>query len=148
MSRRFEKIADGIESVADAMAAGKPFESAFYEFCENSRLPLYFKAQVGYGVLERLGIDMDEQSRSVPFSQLLEWKSRSETIREMVPLPSDKEMRKALSRPSRTDSPFWEAQGHKHQTDGLSLLERIYTVYEQLEAASASNMTRKGVADV
>ncbi|MBQ6207961.1 MAG: hypothetical protein IJK52_12875 [Oscillospiraceae bacterium] len=134
MGRRFAKIADGIVSVTDAMAAGKSFESAFYEFCENSSLPLYFKAQVGYGVLERMGIDMTERLRSVPFSQLLEWKNRSETIREMVPVPSDKEMLKTLSRPSRTDSPLWEAQGHRHQTDELSLLERVYMVHEQLEA--------------
>lgn len=134
MGRRFEKIADGIASVADAMAAGKPFESAFSEFCENSRLPLYFKAQVGYGVLEYLGIDMDETLRRVPFAQLLEWKSRSGTIREMVPLPSDKEMRKVLSRKAVTDSPLWEAQGHKHLTDGMSLPERIYAVHEQIKA--------------
>ena len=134
MRRRFTKIADGIVSVADAMAEGKPFEAAFYEFCENSEIPLYFKAQVGYGVLERLGIDMNAELRSVPFSQLLEWKSRSETIREMVPLPSDKEMRKTLSRPSRTNSPLWEAQGHRHQADELTLLERIYAVHKHLAA--------------
>ena len=119
--------------MSDAVAAGKPFESAFYEFCENSRLPFYFKAQVGYGVLEYLGIDMSEKSRSIPFSQLLKWKNRSATIREMVPVPSDKEMRKVLSRKTVTDSPLWEAQGHRHQSDGLSLLERIHTVHEQLK---------------
>lgn len=132
MSRRFAKIADGIVSVADAMAAGKSFESAFYEFCENSRLPLYFKAQVGYGILEHMGIDMNAELRSVPFSQLLKWKNRFATIRDMVPIPSDKEMRKILSRPSRTDSRLWEAQGHRHQADELSLLERIYAVHEQI----------------
>ena len=134
MRRRFRKITDGIESVADAMAAGKPFEPAFYEFCENARLPLYFKAQVGYGVLEHMGLDMTEELRNVPFSQLLKWKSRSETIRAMVPIPSDKEMRKVLSRRTVTNSPLWEAQGHQHQDDGMSLLERIYTVHEQLKA--------------
>ena len=133
MSRRFGKIADGIVSVADAVAAGEPFESAFCEFCESSRLPFYFKAQVGYGALERLGIDMDAKMRSVPFSQLLAWKRRSAAIRDMVPLPSDKEMRKVLSRPSRTNSQLWEAQGHRHQADGMSLLERIYAVHERLE---------------
>ena len=134
MRRRFAKVADGIVSVAEAVSAGKSFEAAFYEFCENSEIPLYFKAQVGYGVLERLGIDMTEGLRSVPFSQLLKWKSRSETIREMVPLPSDKEMLKTLSRLSRTDNPLWEAQGHRHQTNELSLLERVYMIHEQLEA--------------
>ena len=133
MRRRFGKITDGIESVADAVAAGKPFESAFYEFCENSKIPLYFKAQVGYGVLEYLGIDMTEELRKIPFSQLLKWKSRSETIRAMVPIPSDKEMRKILSRRTVTNSPLWEKQGYKHQSDGLSLLERIHTVHEQLK---------------
>ena len=132
MSRRFAKIADGIVSVADAMAAGKSFESAFYEFCENSRLPLYFKAQVGYGVLEHMGIDMNEKLRSVPFSQLLKWKNRSAAIRDMVPLPDDRKMRKVLSRPSRTNSGLWETQGHEHKTDGLSLLERVYAVHEQI----------------
>ena len=134
MHRRFQKIANGIISVADAVVAGRPFESAFCEFCENSRLPFYFKAQVGYGVLECLGIDMSEKSRSAPFLQLLKWKSRSETIRAMVPVPSDKEMRKILSRKAVTDSPLWEAQGHQHHPDGLSLLERIYMVHEQLQA--------------
>ena len=132
MNRRFVKIADGIVSVADAMAAGKSFVSAFYEFCESSRLPLYFKAQVGYGVLEHMGIDMNAELRSVPFSQLLKWKNRFARIRDMVPIPSDKEMRKILSRPSRTDSRLWEAQGHEHQTDGMTLLERVYMVHEQI----------------
>ena len=134
MGRRFEKITNGIISVSDAVAAGEPFESAFYEFCESSRLPFYFKAQVGYGVLERLGIDMDEQLRGVPFSQLLKWRSRSATIQEMVPLPSDKEIWKVLSRKSVTDSPLWEKQGHCHRADGVSLLERIYGIHEQLKA--------------
>ena len=125
MRRRFAKVADGIVSVAEAVSAGKSFEAAFYEFCENSEIPLYFKAQVGYGVLECLGIDMNEPSRSIPFSQLLKWKTRSETICDMVPVPSDKEMRKILSRPSR-------AERRMLRTDGLSLLERIYAVHEQI----------------
>ena len=125
MRRRFAKVADGIVSVAEAVSAGKSFEAAFYEFCENSEIPLYFKAQVGYGVLECLGIDMNEPSRSIPFSQLLKWKTRSETIWDMVPVPSDKEMRKILSRPSR-------AERRMRRTDGLSLLERIYAVHEQI----------------
>ena len=133
MSRRFGKIADGIVSVADAVAAGEPFESAFCKFCESSRLPFYFKAQVGYGALERLGIDMDVKMRSVPFSQLLEWKDKSAAIRDMVPLPSDKEMRKVLSRPSWASNPLLKARGCEHWTDGMSLLERIYAVHERLE---------------
>lgn len=89
----------------------------------------YMKAQVMYSL-----ILYSSMPTTLAFRFILDW--RTEILRDglsaNVDVPDNDKMRKILSRPSQTKSGLWERQGHRHQTDGLSLLERIYAVHEQM----------------
>ena len=93
----------------------------------------YTKAQVMYALILFFFQNSDTPT-DLAFDFILDW--RREILRDGLfanaSIPDDVRVSAMLSRPSWTDSKLWEAQGHEHQTDGLSLLERIYTVHEQI----------------
>ena len=95
----------------------------------------YMKAQVMYRLI-LWSLAVSDTPTSLAFDFILEW--RDEILRDGLfanaDIPDDRKMRRALSRPSQTASRLWEAQGHEHQADGTSLLERIYAIHEQLKA--------------
>ena len=93
----------------------------------------YTKAQVMYALILFFFQNSDTPT-DLAFDFILDW--RREILRDGLfanaSIPDDVQMSAMLSRPSWTDSKLWEAQGHEHQTDGLSLLERVYAVHEQI----------------
>lgn len=97
----------------------------------------YFRAQICYALIFRSEINgYPMADHAVPAEILAAWGRdiARDGLEANVIFPNDRKMRKALSRPSRTSSRLWEEQGHRHQSDGMSLLERIYAVHEQLES--------------
>ena len=98
----------------------------------------YFRAQVCYVLIHRSEVNGYPAIHRavVPAEILAEWGRdiARDGLEANVVFPDDRKMRNALSRPSMTSSGLWEEQGHKHQHDGLSLLERIYAVHEQIKA--------------
>lgn len=97
----------------------------------------YFRAQACYVLIYRSEINgYPMVNHAVPTEILAAWGKdiARDGLEANVIFPDDRKMRNALSRPSMTSSGLWEEQGHKHQHDGLSLLERIYAVHEQIKA--------------
>ena len=95
----------------------------------------YTKAQVMYTLIV-WQLQAADMSTKLAFGFLLDWREEIllHGLFNNASVPDDNKMRKVLSRPSQTSSQLWETQGHEHQTDGMSLLERIYAVHEQLES--------------
>lgn len=125
-----KKCAEILESLRNGSSLCEEVEKLKADNMTN-----YTKAQVMYTlIVSRL--QTPDMSTKLAFGFLLDW--REEILLyglfNNASVPDDNKMRKVLSRPSRTSSRLWEAQGHKHQSDGLSLMERICMVHEQLEA--------------
>ena len=95
----------------------------------------YTKAQVMYTLILFL-LQTGDMPTKLAFNFILDWREEilSRGLFDNVSVPDDEKMRKVLSRTSRTDSPLWEAQGHEHRTDGMSLPERIHAVHKQIKA--------------
>lgn len=97
----------------------------------------YFRAQVCYVLIYQSEINgYPMVNHAAPTEILAAWGKdiARDGLEANVVFPDDRKMRKVLSRPSRTGSRLWEEQGHKHQYDGLSLLERIYAIHKQIKA--------------
>ena len=98
----------------------------------------YFRAQVCYVLIHRSEVNgYPAINRAVAPTEILAAWGRDiarDGLEANVTFPDDRRMKKVLSRPSQTGSRLWEEQGHRHQTDGTSLLERIYAIHEQLKA--------------
>ena len=93
----------------------------------------YAKAQVMYTLIV-WSLCAADMPTNLAFSFILDWRREVllHGLYDNVSIPDDGKMRKIFSRPSRTQSRQWEAQGHTHKTDGLPLLERVYAVHEQI----------------
>ena len=129
-----EPVARKCAEILDALRSGSSLEQEAEKLCGENMTP-YTKAQVMYTlILCRLPDNCI--STNLAFDFILDW--RREILRDGLfanaNIPDDVRMKAILSRPDRTESRLWEARGHEHRTDGLSLLERIYTVHKQLEA--------------
>ena len=102
----------------------------------------YMKAQAMYALI-LWHLQISDMPTKLAFDFILDW--REEILRDGLSanadIPDDRKMRKVLSRPSLTSSRLWEAQGHEHWTDGLSLLERIYAVHDESVAAHADALS-------
>ena len=120
--------------ILNALQNGSSLEQEAEKLRGENMTP-YTKAQVMYALILFLLQDGDAPTK-LAFDFILDW--REEIIRDGLSanadIPDDRKMRLALSRSSQTASRLWEAQGHEHWTEGLSLLERIYTVHRQLAA--------------
>ena len=100
----------------------------------------YFRAQACYVLIYRSEVNgYPIVNHDVPTEILAAWGRdiARDGLEANVIFPDDRKMRKTLSRPFQTTSRLWEEQGHRHQSDSLSLLERIYTVHEQLKKEAA-----------
>ena len=96
----------------------------------------YYRAQMCYVLIFRSEIiGYPPVGCEVPTEILAAWGRdiARDGLRANVNLPDDRQMRKILSRPCRTASILWEEQGHRHQTDGMTLMERIDSVQRQIE---------------
>ena len=101
----------------------------------RSLFPPYYRAQICYRFLLRIEIGGNPvEDFSVPREILTAWGKAiaRDGLAVNIAIPDDAAMKKELSRPLRFVSSDWEKQGHTHQADGLSLLERIYSVYRLL----------------
>lgn len=110
--------------------------SSLYEEHEKLRgdgMTRYMKAQVMYTLILDY-LHTNNMPTKLAFDFVLDW--REEILRDGLfanaDIPDDNKMRKVLSRPAWTSSRLWEAQGHVHWTDGLSLMERIYAARDAL----------------
>lgn len=133
MKKTFPKpVADKCAEILDALLFGNSLEQEADKLRGENMTP-YMKAQVMYTLI-LLFLHADSTPTKLAFDFLLDW--RREILRDGLSvnanIPDDVRMNAILSRPDRTDSRLWEAQGHEHQTDGLSLLERIYTVHRRI----------------
>ena len=104
-----------------------------YEKLRGDGMTRYMKAQVMYTLILSC-LQTSDMPTKLAFDFILDW--REEILRDGLSanadIPDDNKMRRVLSRLSRTSSRLLEAQGHKHWTDGMSLLERIYALREQI----------------
>ena len=109
------------------------FTTAYLAFLAKTRIHFYQRLQAAYICLDWMYY-AENADRGVIPRVLQMWRERIAAVglSASVPIPDDRKMREALSRPSRTDSELWEAQGHEHRADALSLLERIYAVHGQI----------------
>ena len=96
----------------------------------RSLLTPYFRAQVCYIVLCH---DIDTIDHAVPTEILAEWGKAiaRDGLLANIEIPDDRKMRKIFSRPVRFRSRAWENQNHTHQTDSLSLPERVYAIHKR-----------------
>ena len=98
----------------------------------------YFRAQVCYVLIHRSEVNgYPAINRAVVATEILAAWGRDiarDGLAANVIFPDDRKMREVLSRLSQTTSRLWEEQGHRHQSDGMSLLERVYMIHEQLAA--------------
>lgn len=107
-----------------------------WEAEKRSLFTPYYRAQFCYLLIYRSGVSGNPVADyTVPAEILAAWGRdiARDGLAANVNLPDDRKMRKILSRPCRTGSILWEEQGHRHQTDGLTLMERINSVHEQLK---------------
>ena len=123
-----EKCAD----MANRIRRGSSLE-AEAEKLRGETVTNYTKARIMYALILWL-LQPRDMATEAAFTFILDW--RKEILRDGLfanaDVPDDNKLLKILSRPSRTKSPLWEAQGHEHCTDGQSLLERIYAVRGQI----------------
>ena len=98
----------------------------------------YFRAQVCYVLIHRSEVNgYPTINRAVVATEILAAWGRDivrDGLAANVIFPDDRKMREVLSRLSQTTSRLWEEQGHRHQSDGMSLMERVYMIHEQLAA--------------
>lgn len=129
-----EPVAKKCAEICSSLRLGSSIEEEA-EKLRGENLTSYTKSQIMYTLILCRLPDNDTPT-ALAFDFILDW--RREILRDglfsNVLIPDDDKMRGILSRPSWTESRLWETQGHEHRTDGLSLLERVYMVHEQLEA--------------
>ena len=127
-----EPVAEKCVEILERLRDG----SSLYEEVEKLRtdnMTSYAKAQVMYTLIV-WQLQTSDMPTKLAFAFLLDWREEIllRGLFDNVSVPDDNKMRKVLSRLSRTSSPLWEALGHEHCTDGLSLLERIYATRDAL----------------
>ena len=133
MARKYpEPVARKCAEILHALHSGSSLVKEAGKLRVENMTP-YTKAQVMYALILFFFQNSDTPT-DLAFDFILDW--RREILRDGLfanaSIPDDVRVSAMLSRPSWTDSKLWEAQGHEHQTDGLSLLERVYTVHEQI----------------
>ena len=133
MARKYpEPVARKCAEILHALHSGSSLVKEAGKL-RGENMTSYTKAQVMYALILFFFQNSDTPT-DLAFDFILDW--RREILRDGLfanaSIPDDVRVSAMLSRPSWTDSKLWEAQGHEHQTDGLSLLERVYTVHEQI----------------
>ena len=97
-------------------------------------LPPYYRLQVCC-IFQVQDNGFPLKDNSAAFAILDGWKREiaRDGLKANAEIPDNAKMIKLLSRQTRFTLKGWEQQGHRHKTDGLPLLERIYMVHGSLE---------------
>lgn len=133
MARKYpEPVARKCGEILGALQFGSSLEKEA-EKLRGENLTNYTKAQVMYTLIFCQLADSDTPT-TFAFDFILDW--RREILRDGLfanaNIPDDVRMKAILSMPDRAESSLWEARGHEHRTDGLSLLERVRMVHERI----------------
>ena len=127
-------MAEKCAEILDSLRLGNSLEEEA-EKLRGENLTNYTKSQVMYQLIT-WSLQTVDMPTNLAFSFILDWRREIllHGLFDNVSIPDDRKMQKILYRRSQTESRLWEKQGHRHHPDGMSLLERIYTVHRQLAA--------------